>query len=84
MSYDIAQFKYINHMREHYGLIGEPEYPSRARSHQDENGNWVLISPQGLKMAKILILVLVKHHLLAQCQKKDGVNNEIRFNSNRI
>jgi hypothetical protein len=40
-------------MREHYGLIGEPEYPDRTRSHQDKNGNWVLVSPQGLKMAKI-------------------------------
>jgi len=40
-------------MREHYGLIGEIEYPSRTRSHQDKNGNWVLVSPQGLKMAKI-------------------------------
>ena len=53
MSYDIAQYKYTNHMREHYGLIGEIEYPSRTRSHQDKNGNWVLVSPQGLKMAKI-------------------------------
>ena len=53
MSYDIAQFKYINHMREHYGLIGEPEYPSRTHSRQDEKGNWLLISEQGLKMAKV-------------------------------
>jgi len=53
MSYDIAQYKYTNHMREHYGLIGEIEYPCRTRSHQDENGNWLLISEQGLKMAKI-------------------------------
>jgi hypothetical protein len=40
-------------MREHYGLIGEIEYPSRTHSRQDENGNWLLISEQGLKMAKI-------------------------------
>ena len=53
MSYDIAQFKYTNHMREHYGLMGEIEYPSRTRSHQDENDNWLLISEQGLKMAKV-------------------------------
>ena len=53
MSYEIAEYKYINHMREHYGLIGEPEYPSRTRSHQDKNGNWLLISEQGLKMAKV-------------------------------
>ena len=53
MSYDIAQFKYINHMREHYGLIGEIDYPSRTHSRQDTEGNWLLISPQGLKMAKI-------------------------------
>ena len=53
MSYDIAQFKYTNHMREHYGLIGEIEYSSRTRSHQDENDNWLLISEQGLKMAKV-------------------------------
>ena len=53
MSYEIAEYRYTNHMREHYGLIGEIEYPSRTRSHQDENGNWLLISEQGLKMAKI-------------------------------
>ncbi len=53
MSYDIAQFKYTNHMREHYGLIGEIDYPCRTRSHQDKSGDWVLVSPQGLKMAKV-------------------------------
>jgi len=53
MSYTQAQFKYTNHMREHYGLIGEIEYPSRTHSRQDENGNWLLISEQGLKMAKV-------------------------------
>ena len=53
MSYEIAEYKYTNHMREHYGLIGEIEYPSRTRSHQDENDNWLLISEQGLKMAKV-------------------------------
>ena len=47
MSYDIAQYKYTNHMREHYGLIGEIEYPCRTRSHQDENGNWLLTYPCG-------------------------------------
>jgi len=53
MSYEIAEYRYTNHMREHYGLIGEIEYPSRTRSHQDKNGNWLLISEQGLKMAKV-------------------------------
>jgi hypothetical protein len=40
-------------MKETYSLCGDIEYPSRTRSHQDKNGNWVLVSPQGLKMAKI-------------------------------
>ena len=53
MSYTQAQFKYINHMKETYSLRGDLEYPDRTRSHQDKNGNWVLVSPQGLKMAKI-------------------------------
>ena len=53
MSYEIAEYKYINHMKETYGLRGDLEYPDRTRSHQDEKGNWVLVSPQGLKMAKI-------------------------------
>jgi len=53
MSYEIAEYKYTNHMREHYGLIGEIEYPSRTHSRQDTEGNWLLISEQGLKMAKI-------------------------------
>ena len=53
MSYEIAEYRYTNHMREHYGLIGEIEYPSRTHSRQDEKGNWLLISEQGLKMAKI-------------------------------
>ena len=53
MSYDVAEFKYTNHMREHYGLIGEIEYPSRTHSRQDTEGNWLLISEQGLKMAKV-------------------------------
>ena len=53
MSYEIAEYRYTNHMREHYGLIGEIEYPSRTHSRQDENGNWLLISEQGLKMAKV-------------------------------
>jgi len=53
MSYEIAEYKYINHMKETYSLRGDIEYPSRTRSHQDKNGNWVLVSPQGLKMAKI-------------------------------
>lgn len=54
MNYTQAQFKYINHMREHYGLIGDIEYPCSTRSHKDEQGNWLLISPTGLKMAKVL------------------------------
>jgi hypothetical protein len=53
MSYEIAEYRYTNHMREHYGLIGEIEYPSRTHSRQDNEGNWLLISEQGLKMAKI-------------------------------
>ena len=53
MSYEIAEYKYINHMKETYSLGGDIEYPSRTRSHQDKNGNWVLVSPQGVKMAKI-------------------------------
>ncbi len=53
MSYEIAEYRYTNHMREHYGLIGEIEYPSRTHSRQDNEGNWLLISPQGLKMAKV-------------------------------
>jgi hypothetical protein len=53
MSYEIAEYKYINHMKETYSLGGDLEYPSRTRSHQDTEGNWLLISPQGLKMAKI-------------------------------
>ncbi len=40
-------------MKETYSLRGDLEYPDRTRSHQDENDNWVLVSPQGLKMAKI-------------------------------
>ena len=48
MNYTQAQFKYTNHMKETYGLRGDLEYPDRTRSHQDENGNWLLISPQGL------------------------------------
>mgnify|MGYP000695644768 FL=1 len=53
MSYEIAEYRYTNHMREHYGLIGEIEYPSRTHSRQDNEGNWLLISDQGLKMAKV-------------------------------
>lgn len=53
MSYEIAEHRYTNHMREHYGLIGEIEYPSRTHSRQDNEGNWLLISDQGLKMAKV-------------------------------
>ena len=53
MSYEIAEYRYTNHMREHYGLIGEIEYPSRTHSRQDTEGNWLLISEQGLKMAKV-------------------------------
>ena len=53
VSYEIAEYKYINHMKETYSLGGNLEYPSRTRSHQDKNGNWLLISEQGLKMAKV-------------------------------
>jgi len=53
MSYEIAEYKYINHMKEIYSLGGDLEYPSRTRSHQDKNGNWLLISEQGLKMGKV-------------------------------
>jgi hypothetical protein len=53
VSYQQAQFKYINHMKETYGLRGDLEYPSRTHSRQDTEGNWLLISEQGLKMAKI-------------------------------
>ena len=53
MSYTQAQFKYINHMKETYSLRGDLEYPDRTRSHQDEKATGYLISPQGLKMAKI-------------------------------
>lgn len=54
MSYEQAEFKYANHMREHYGLIGDIEYPDKDQSKQDPEGNWVLISNQGQKMAKVL------------------------------
>jgi len=40
-------------MKETYSLGGNLEYPSRTRSHQDEKGNWLLISEQGLKMGKV-------------------------------
>jgi len=53
MNYEIAEYRYTNHIREHYGLIGEIEYPSRTHSRQDTEGNWLLISEQGLKMGKV-------------------------------
>ena len=53
MSYEIAEYKYINHMKETYSLGGDLEYPSRTHSHQDKNDNRLLISEQGLKMAKV-------------------------------
>ncbi len=40
-------------MKETYSLGGDLEYPSRTHSRQDTEGNWLLISEQGLKMAKV-------------------------------
>ena len=54
MSYEIAEYKYIGHMRSVYGLKGELEYPSRKHSQQDSEGNWLLISFKGHKMGKVL------------------------------
>ena len=53
MSYEIAEYKYINHMKETYGLTGDLEYPSRTRSAKDYDGNWLLISLKGVKMGKV-------------------------------
>ena len=53
MSYEIAEYKYINHMKDRYGLRGDLEYPSRTRSAKDYDGNWLLISPKGVKMGKV-------------------------------
>ncbi len=53
MNYEIAEYKYINHMKETYGLKGEIEYPARTRSVEDYEGNWLLVSPQGIKMGKV-------------------------------
>ena len=54
MSYEIAEYKYIGHMRSVYGLKGELEYPSRKHSKEDSEGNWLLISHNRNKMAKVL------------------------------
>jgi hypothetical protein len=54
MSYEIAEYKYIGHMRSVYGLKGELEYPSRKHSKEDSEGNWILVSYNGHKMAKVL------------------------------
>ena len=54
MSYEIAEYKYIGHMRSVYGLKGELEYPSRKHSKEDSEGNRLLISYNGHKMGKVL------------------------------
>jgi len=40
-------------MKDRYGLIGEIEYPARTHSVEDYEGNWLLVSPQGIKMGKV-------------------------------
>jgi len=54
MTYEIAEYKYIGHMRSVYGLTRDLEYPSRKHSQQDSEGNWLLISYNGKKMGKVL------------------------------
>ena len=54
MTYEIAEYKYIIHMREVHGLIGEIDYPSEKHSQKDSEGNWLLMDYNSSKMAKVL------------------------------
>ena len=54
MTYEIAEYKYATHMKSVYGLKGDIEYPSKKHSQQDSEGNWLLISYNRNKMAKVL------------------------------
>ena len=53
MHYELAEYKYICNKRDK-GVVGELIYPAPPPiSKQDDEGNWLLITEDGHKLAKV-------------------------------
>lgn len=53
LSYAMAEHKYVCHLRDHFGLIGEIEYPNEQASKQHRDGTWLLLSITGVRLGTV-------------------------------
>ena len=53
LSYDMAEYKYVCHLRDHFGLVGEIEYPNEQASKQHTDGSWLLLTITGERLGTV-------------------------------
>ena len=53
LSYAMAEYKYVCHLRNHFGLVGEIEYPNEQASKQHRDGTWLLLSITGVRLGTV-------------------------------
>ena len=53
LSYAVAEYKYVCHLRDHFGLVGEIEYPNEQVSKQHTDGTWLLLSITGVRLGTV-------------------------------
>jgi hypothetical protein len=53
LSYAMAEHKYACHLRDHFGLVGEIEYPNEQASKQHRDGTWLLLSITGVRLGTV-------------------------------
>ena len=53
LSYVVAEYKYVSHLRDHFGLVGEIEYPNKQASKQHTDGTWLLIDITGERLGTV-------------------------------
>ena len=53
LSYAVAEYKYVCHLRDHFGLVGEIEYPNEQASKQHRDGTWLLLTITGERLGTV-------------------------------
>jgi len=53
LPYAMAEHKYACHLRDHFGLVGEIEYPNEQASKQHRDGTWLLLSITGVRLGTV-------------------------------
>ena len=53
LPYAMAEYKYVCHLKDHFGLVGEIEYPNEQASKQHTDGTWLLLSITGVRLGTV-------------------------------